>query len=110
MTVRGRAGFAFLEMRNFIDMPCRMGELKSDALAMPARREAAALYDRDLVRHVGVLRIVGDAVDARLRHDLAGTKLLRHCLLQCRSFAFGTGHVRVTFRASRSRPMFAGSM
>jgi hypothetical protein len=46
-------------------------QLKADAFAMTAGREAPALDDRHLVRHVGVLRIVGDAVDPRLRDDLS---------------------------------------
>jgi hypothetical protein len=39
---------------------------------MPAGREAPALDDRDFVRHVGVLGIVGDTVDPALRDNLAG--------------------------------------
>src|SRR5690242_12273852 len=56
----------------------RMPELEADALAMPAGRKAPALYHRHLVRHVGVRRIVGDGVDAGLRHDLARPVFLRH--------------------------------
>jgi hypothetical protein len=37
---------------------------------MPTGRKAAALDDRHLMRHVGVRRIVGNRVDAGLRHNL----------------------------------------
>ena len=53
-----------LEMVDLPDMPGRMGELEADAFAMPAGRKPAALDHRDLVRHVGMRRIVGDGVDA----------------------------------------------
>jgi hypothetical protein len=39
------------------DVVRRMYQLEADALAMPAGREASALDDRNLVRHVGVLRV-----------------------------------------------------
>jgi hypothetical protein len=61
------------------DVLCRMDELEANALAMAACREAPALDDRDLVRHIGVLRIVGDTVDPALRDNLAGVEFLRHC-------------------------------
>ena len=66
------------EMINLADMPSGMGELEPDALAMPAGRKAPALDHRHLVRHVGMRGIVGDRVDAGLRHDLAGLLFLRH--------------------------------
>jgi hypothetical protein len=65
-------------MINLADMPGGMGELEPDALAMPAGRKAPALDHRHLVRHVGMRGIVGDRVDAGLRHDLAGLLFLRH--------------------------------
>jgi len=65
-------------MINLADMPSGMGELEPDALAMPAGRKAPALDHRHLVRHVGMRGIVGDRVDAGLRHDLAGLLFLRH--------------------------------
>jgi hypothetical protein len=67
-----------LEMIDLADMLGCMGKLKADALAMPAGRKAAALYHRDLMRHVGMSRIVGNRLDAGLRHDLARPVFLRH--------------------------------
>jgi hypothetical protein len=52
------------EMVDLADMLARMGELEADALAMPAGWKAPALDHRDLVRHVGMRRIVGNRVDA----------------------------------------------
>src|SRR5207248_10239404 len=66
------------EMIDLADMPGRMSELEADALAMAAGRKASALYHGDLVRHVGVCRIMSDGVDAGLRHDLSGLEFLRH--------------------------------
>jgi hypothetical protein len=59
-------------------MSFRMRELEADALAMPASRKAPAPDHGDFVRHVGVCRIVGDRVDAGLRHDLARPVFLSH--------------------------------
>src|SRR5262245_36228994 len=56
----------------------RMAELEADALAMPAGRKSPALDHRHLVRHVGVRRIMGDRVDAGLRHYFSRPVLLRH--------------------------------
>ena len=67
-----------LEVIDLTDMLGRMAELRADALAMPAGRKAPALDHRHLVRHVGMRGIVGDRVDAGLRHDLAGLLFLRH--------------------------------
>jgi hypothetical protein len=67
-----------LEMVDLADMLRRTGEFEADAFSMPAGRKAAAFDHRDLVRHVGVLRIVGDSVDAGLRHDLARPVFPRH--------------------------------
>ena len=67
-----------LEVIDLADMPGGMGELETDALAMPAGRKAAALDHGDLVRHVGMRRVVGDRVDAGLRHDFARLEFLRH--------------------------------
>ena len=39
---------------------------------MPAGRKATALDHRDLVRHVGVRRIMRNGVDAGLGHDSPG--------------------------------------
>jgi hypothetical protein len=50
--------------------------------AMPAGLEAPTLDHRHLVRHSGMRRIVGDHVDAGLRHDLAGLVFLRHVMLR----------------------------
>src|SRR2546428_12573387 len=66
------------EMIDLADMLGGMGELEADAFAMPAGRKTLALDHRDLVRHVGMRPIVGDGVDAGLRHDLAGLEFLRH--------------------------------
>jgi hypothetical protein len=49
-----------------------------DPFAMAAGREATAFDDRDLMRHVGVHRVMPDRVDARLRHDFTGLVSLRH--------------------------------
>ena len=59
-----------LEMVDLADMLGRMRELETDALAMPAGREAPAPDHRHLVRHAGMRRIVGDGVDLGWRHDL----------------------------------------
>ena len=48
------------EVIDFADVLPRMDQLEAVALAMSAGREAPAFYDRD---HVGVLRVVGDAID-----------------------------------------------
>jgi hypothetical protein len=56
-----------LEMVDLADMLRRMGELEGYSLAMPAGRKAAASDNRDLMRHVGVHRIVRDFIDAGLR-------------------------------------------
>jgi hypothetical protein len=45
---------------------------------MTAGREAAPFDNRDLMGHVGVLRIMRDPVHAGLRDDLTGLELLRH--------------------------------
>src|SRR2546423_2248317 len=66
------------EMVDLSDMPGGMGALEADALAMAAGRKAPGLDHRNLVRHVGMRRIVGDGVDAGLRHDLSGLEFLRH--------------------------------
>jgi hypothetical protein len=65
-------------MVDLADMPGRMGDLERDALAMPAGREAPTLDHRHLVRHSGMRRIMGDRVDAGLRHDLAKLVFLGH--------------------------------
>ena len=49
----------------------RMVELEVDLLAMLAGRKAPALDHGHLVRHVGMRGIVGNHIDAGLRHDLA---------------------------------------
>src|SRR5437899_6884988 len=66
------------EMIDLADMPGRMGEREAYPLAMAAGRKAAALDYRDLVRHVGIRRVVGNRVNAGLRHDLPGLEFLRH--------------------------------
>jgi len=53
-------------------------QLEADALAVTAGGKAPALNDRHLALHVGMLAVVGDPVDTRLRDDLAGAELLRH--------------------------------
>ena len=65
------------EMVDFGDVFCRMGEVKLDALAVPTCREPPAFDDGDLMRHVGVHRIVCNRVDSGLGHDLSGFVLLR---------------------------------
>jgi len=62
MTMRGGGQLALIKVSYFMDVLGRVYQLKADALSMAARREAPALDDRNLVRHVGVLRIMGDAV------------------------------------------------
>jgi hypothetical protein len=66
------------EMVDLANMLGRMGELKADALTMPAGRKATALDHRDLVRHVGVRRIMRNRLDTGLRYDLAGLVFLGH--------------------------------
>src|SRR5580693_3903698 len=66
------------EVVDLADMLRRVGELKADALAMPAGRKAAAVDHRDLVRHVGMRGIMRNGVDAGLRDDLAQPEFLRH--------------------------------
>src|ERR1700758_861225 len=81
---KGLAGrrMRLLEVIDFADMPRGMSQLESDALAMPAGREAPAFDHGDLMRHVGVRRIMGDGVDAGLRHDFTRFVLLRHGVLR----------------------------
>src|SRR5262245_9693345 len=62
MPLRRRGQLAFGEVRNFADMLRRVHQLEADPFAMPAGRKAPALDDRYLVRHVGMLRIMRDAV------------------------------------------------
>jgi hypothetical protein len=70
------------EMIDLADMHRGLSRLKAYALAMPAGREVLPLGDLDLDRHVGMHRIVGNRVNAGLRHDLAQLerfdKLLSH--------------------------------
>ena len=57
------------------------------------------------VRHVGVLRVVGDAVDAALRDNLSGPKLLRHSwLLRCTWICYGNRLVAAMFRRGYPYP------
>jgi len=46
------------------DVLRRMGKLKGNALAMPARGEMPTLDDSHLMRHLGVYGIMHDRVDA----------------------------------------------
>src|SRR5215472_16650585 len=78
MSLRRRGQLALGEVRNFADMLRRVHQLEADPFAMPAGRKAPALDDRYLVRHVGMLRIMRDAIYAGFRHDLAGTEFLSH--------------------------------
>ena len=55
------------EMVDFADMFGGMGELEADALAMPAGWKAPAFDHRDLVRHVGMERIVRNSIHAGMR-------------------------------------------
>jgi hypothetical protein len=71
-------GSRLFEMINLVDMLGRMAELEADPFAMPAGRKTSAHYRRDLVRHLGVRRIVGDRVDPRLRDDFTGPVFLCH--------------------------------
>src|SRR5690242_7220289 len=73
-----RRRMRLFEMIDLADMPGRMRELEPDAFAMTAGRKAPALDHRHLVRHVRMRGIVGDRVDAGLRHDLARLEFLRH--------------------------------
>src|SRR4051812_13127483 len=82
-------------MVDLADVLRGVNQLKADALAMAACREPPALDDRHLMRHVGVLRIVGDAVDPRLRDDLSRFELLVHeATPVVRTSYLGTGHAR----------------
>src|SRR5215510_9165403 len=67
-----------VEIVDLADMPGWMSELEGHALAMPAGRKTPALDHCNLVRHVGMPRIMGDRVDAGLRDDLAGLVFLSH--------------------------------
>jgi hypothetical protein len=60
-----------LELIDFADMLGRMRELEGDTLAMPAGWKAPALDHGDLVRHVGVLRVVRDCVGLPRRTAMA---------------------------------------
>jgi hypothetical protein len=73
-----RQRMRLFEMIDLADMSGGMGELEPDTLAMPAGRKAPALDHRHLVRHVHMRGIVGDRVDAGLRHNLARLEFLRH--------------------------------
>jgi len=75
-----------IEMIDLADMLGCMGELEADALAMPAGGKAPALDHGDLMRHVGVRRIVRNRIDAGLRHDLAWLVFLRHGVLQKQTY------------------------
>jgi hypothetical protein len=67
-----------LELVDLADMLRRVREPEADALSVRAGRETPALDRRNLVRHAGMRGIVGDGVDAGLRHDLARLVFLRH--------------------------------
>jgi hypothetical protein len=56
-------------------------QLEGDAFTVPAGRKTPAFDDRDLVRHIRVLRIMRDPVYAGFRHDLTGLIFLGHRLL-----------------------------
>jgi hypothetical protein len=71
-------GSRLFEMINLVDMLGRMAELEADPFAMPAGWKTSALYRRDLVRHLGVRRIVGDRVDPGSRDDFTGPVFLSH--------------------------------
>jgi hypothetical protein len=73
-----------LEMVDLADMLRRMGEFEADALAMAAGRETPALDHRDLVRHVGVRRIMRNRVDAGLRDDSPGLNSCAMAALRCK--------------------------
>ena len=53
-------------------------QLETDPFAVSAGREPPAFDNGHLVRCVGVLRVVGDPVNARLRDDLTGFEFLGH--------------------------------
>jgi hypothetical protein len=72
------SGMRLLELVDLADVPGGMSKLEADALAMPAGRKTPALDRRYLVRHVRMHGIVGNRVDAGLRHDLARPEFLRH--------------------------------
>jgi len=55
------------EMVDFADMFGGMGEFEADALAMPAGWKAPAFDHRDLVRHVGMERIVRNSSQKYLK-------------------------------------------
>src|SRR5271165_1527106 len=59
-----RRRMRLLEIVDLADMLRRTGELETDDLAMPAGPKLATLDHRDLMRHVGVRRIMRDRVDA----------------------------------------------
>src|SRR4051794_15520482 len=82
-----------------------MSEDEADPLAMPTGREATAFDNRDLVRHVRVLGIVGDAVNTALRDDLPRFELLVHGPSPVvRTSSFGNGPCAAMFRGSGFGP------
>lgn len=57
------------KMLDFGDVLCRMSEMKSDILAVPACRETSAFDNGNLLWHVGVTG--SRVIIAGLRHDFA---------------------------------------
>src|SRR3954471_23505657 len=92
-----------MQMLDLADVLRRVHQLEADPFAMTACREAPALDDRDLMRHVGVLRIVGDAIDARFRDDLSRFELLVPEATPCKKVFPGTGPCTAMFRGSGGR-------
>jgi len=67
-----------MKMRHFGNMLGRMNQLEGDPLAMAAGREPSSFYNRDLVWHVGVNRIMRNTVDAGFGEDLTRFEFLGH--------------------------------
>ena len=68
-----------------LDVSRGMHQFEPYAFAVMAGREPATLYHSNLMR-VRVRRVVDDAVNPGLRHDLSRFEFLRHCrpLKNCR--------------------------
>jgi hypothetical protein len=67
---------------------------------MSACREPATFYDRDLVRHIGVHRVMSDLIDPGFRDDLTRFEFLRHRLLRSKIIIIGTCARNAVFRAA----------
>jgi len=69
LACRCRALLSIVQVINLADVLGSMHQLEADALAVTTGREPPALDDRHLVRHVGMLGVMGDPVDPRFRRN-----------------------------------------